>query len=312
MKAAQISEFGGSEVVQVYNATKPNPGAGKVIVRVHAAGVNPFDWKIRQGHYQKTMPLRLPMTLGGDFSGVVEEVGSGVSNFRKGDEVFGTASVLGGGSGSFAEMALADSKTIAHKPKNVSHEEAAALPVAGISAWQALVETINLSKGQKILIHGGAGGIGTFAIQLAKHLGAHVATTVREKDKHFVKNLGADEVIDYENQSFDDILKDYDAVFDTVGGETYAKSFRVLKKGGIIVSMLEQPRQDLMKEHGVRAVAQFTQVNGERLSKLAELVDRHAIRVQIDKKFPLDKAGEALMYQQEGHPIGKVIISVRK
>ena len=254
MKSAQIKRYGGSEVVEINQSTPaPNdPSAGKVLVRIKAAGVNPADWKVREGYFQQMMPLQFPSTLGMDFSGIVEKVGEGVSDFKYNDEVYGQASLIRGGSGAFAEMALANADTIAHKPKTLSHEEAAGLPLAGVSAWQALVETIGLSKGQKILIHGGAGGIGSIAIQLAKHLGAYVATTVSTNDKEFVKEeLGADEVIDYKTQNFEDVLShDYDAVFDTVGGETYTRSFKVLKRGGMIVSMLEQPNQELMDRFG--------------------------------------------------------------
>ena len=211
-------------------------------------------------------------------------------------------------------MALANADTIAHKPKTLSHEEAAGLPSVGVSAWQALVETIGLSKGQKILIHGGAGGIGSIAIQLAKHLGAYVATTVSTNDKEFVKEeLGADEVIDYKTQNFEDVLShDYDAVFDTVGGETYTRSFKVLKRGGIIVSMLEQPNQELMDRFGVKAIFQFTQVNRERLTKLAQWVDQNNIRVNIDRTFTLDETGKALDFQRDVHPRGKVVLEVSK
>jgi NADPH:quinone reductase-like Zn-dependent oxidoreductase len=228
--------------------------------------------------------------------------------------VYGQAAVIRGGSGAFAEIALANADTIAHKPKILSHEKAAGLPLVGVSAWQALVETIGLSKGQKILIHGGAGGIGSIAIQLAKHLGAYVATTVSTNDKQFVKEeLGADEVIDYKTQTFEDLLPhEYDAVFDTVGGETYTRSFKILKRGGIIVSMLEQPNQELMDRFGVKAISQFTQVNRERLTKLARLVDQNNIRVNIDRTFPLDEAGKALDYQRDVHPRGKVVLQVSK
>ena len=179
MKAAQISKYGGSDVVVVNkNAPKPSVSAGRVLVEVFAAGVNPVDWKIREGYMAKMAPLQFPATLGGDFSGVVQEVGASVSGFKKGDEVYGRDGAPGGGTGSFAEFISVDTKVTARKPKNVNHLEAAALPLTGVSALQALTEYIGLSKGRKILIHGGAGGIGTMAIQLAKHLGAYVATTV--------------------------------------------------------------------------------------------------------------------------------------
>ena len=316
MKSAQIKRYGSSEVVEINQSTPaPNdPSAGKVLVRVKAASVNPADWKIREGYMQQMMPLQFPSTLGMDFSGVIEKVGEGVSDSEQNDEVYGQASVISGGSGAFAEMALANADSIAHKPETLSHDEAAGLPLVGVSTWQALVETIRLSKGQKILIHGGAGGIGSIAIQLAKHLGAYVATTVSTNDKEFVKEeLGADEVIDYKTQTFEDLLHDYDAVFDTIGGETYTRSFKVLKRGGgIIVSMLEQPNQELMDRFGVKAISQFTQVNRERLTKLAQWVDQNNIRVNVDKTFTLDEASKALDYQRDVHPRGKVVLQVSK
>jgi len=309
MKAAQINKYGGSEVVEINkNAPKPAAPRGKLLVEVYAAGVNPIDWKIREGY----IPLKFPATLGGDFSGVVADVGEGVSGFKKGDEVYGYASILGGGSGSFAEFVSADAKVMALKPKNITHVEAGALPLTGVSAWQALVDHISLSRGKKILIHGGAGGIGTIAIQLARHLGAYVATTASAKDLQHVKELGAYEAIDYKNQSFENMLHNFDAVYDTVGGETYVKSFRVLKKGSTIVSMLEQPRPELMEQYGINAIGQLTQVNSERLSKLAELVDQRVIKVHVDKTFPLEQAGEALAYLQSGHPRGKVVLKMKK
>src|ERR687893_1442400 len=316
MKSAQIKRYGGSEVVEISQSTSgPDPpSARKVLVTVKAAGVNPADWKVREGYFQQMTPLQFPSTLGMDFSGVIEKVGEGVYDFKQDDEVYGQASVMRGGSGAFAEMALANEDSIAHKPKTLSHEQAAGLPLVGVSAWQALVETIGLSKGQKILIHGGAGGIGSISIQLAKHLGAYVATTVSANDIQFVKEeLGADEVIDYKTQKFEDVLPhDFDAVFDTVGGETYTRSFKVLKRGGIIVSMLEQPVQELMNRFGVKAIFQFTQVNRERLTKLAQWVDQNNIRVNVDKTFPLDEAAKALDYQRDVHPRGKVVLQVSK
>jgi NADPH:quinone reductase-like Zn-dependent oxidoreductase len=312
MKAAQIKTYGDSEVVEINQSTSaPNdPSTGKVLVNVKAAGVNPADWKFRNGFFQQMMPLQFPSTLGWDFSGVIEKVGQGVSDFDQGDEVYGQAPEPTGGSGAFAEIALANASSIAHKPKTLSLQQAAGLPTVGVSAWQALVETIGLSKGQKILIHGGAGGIGSIAIQLAKHLGAYVATTVSTNDKQFAKELGADGVIDYKTQTFEEIVRDYDAVFDTVGGETYTRSFKVLKRGGIIVSMLEQPNQELMDRFGVKAVFQFTQVNRDRLTRLADWVDQNNIRVNIDRTFPLDEARTALDYQRDVHPRGKIILTM--
>jgi alcohol dehydrogenase len=313
MKSAQINQYGGSEVIEINQSTsEPIVSSGKVLVTIKAAGVNPADWKIREGGLQQLISLQFPSTLGMDFSGVIKQVGEGVipSEFKQGDEVYGQAGVVNGGSGAFAEMALTNKESIAHKPKRLSHPESAALPLVGVSAWWALVDDIGLSNGQKILIHGGAGGIGSIAIQLAKNLGAYVATTVSTNDKQFVQELGADIVIDYKTQTFEDLVHEYDAVFDTVGGETYRRSFKVVKKGGIIVSMLEQPDSELMNQYDVKAIFRFTQATRERLTKLAQLADQNNIRVNVEKKFSLEKAGDALDYQKDVHPRGKVVLAM--
>ena len=316
MKSAQIKTYGDSKVVEI-NPTAPSlndPSEGMVLVRVKAAGVNPSDWKLREGFFKQMVPLQFPATLGMDFSGVVEKVGEGVaSDLKQGEEVYGQTGVMAGGSGAFAEMALAKADKISHKPKTLSHEQAAGLPTVGVSAWQALIETMELGKGQKILIHGGAGGIGSISIQLANHLGAHVATTVSTDDTEFVKDLGASELVDYKTQKFEDVLPhDYDAVFDTVGGETYTRSFKILKRDrGVLVSMLEQPVQELMDQFGVKAAFLFSQANRERLTKLAEWVDQNNIRVNVERIFPLDETHAALDYQRDVHPRGKIVLAMQ-
>jgi alcohol dehydrogenase len=313
MKSAQINKYGSSEVIEINQSTsEPTVSSGKVLVIIKAAGVNPVDWKIREGGMQQIISLQFPSILGIDFSGVIKQIGEDLypSDFKQGDEIYGQAGVISGGSGAFAEMALVNTESIANKPKSLSHAEAAALPLVGVSAWKALIENIELSKDQKILIHGGAGGIGSIAIQLAKNLGAYVATTVSANDKQFVQELGADVVIDYKTQTFEDVLHEYDAVFDTVGGETYTRSFKVLKKGGIIVSMLEQPNSELMSRYGIKAIFQFTQADRERLRKLAQWVDENIIRVNVEKTFSLEEAGKALDYQKDLHPRGKVVLAM--
>ena len=293
MKAVQIREYGGSEVVEVKDIAEPALKEGQILVKVHAASINPFDTKIRSGIYKDSIPLNLPYTPGGDFSGVILSLGEGVTEFEVGDEVFGSAQVASGGSGAFAQISAANVKNSALKPKSIDHIQAASLPLVGSSAVQALEEHIKLQKGQKILIHGGAGGIGSIAIQLAKHIGAVVATTISTDDKEFVKSLGADQVIDYKSEKFEDILKDFDAVFDTVGGESSDKSFKVLKKGGVLVSMVGKPNEDLAKEFEVTAIGQGTHTNREYLTRLSELVDKGVIKPQVDKVFPLDQTKEA-------------------
>ena len=309
-KAARLHRYGGADAIQVEEISLGDPRSGQLLVRVDAAGVNPIDWKIRAGYMQQTTPLKLPVTLGGDFSGVVEFVGIGVTNFKVGDQVYGQASVTNGGSGSFAEFVIAPTAGTAAKPKSVGQTEAGGLPLVGVSALQALTENLRLSAGQKVLIHGGAGGIGSAAIQLAKHLGADVATTASVNDSGYVKGLGANTVIDYKTQQFEEVVRDLDAVFDTVGGDTYIRSFKVLKRGGRLVSMLVQPREDLMKEFGVEAFFQFTQATTERLARLAQLVDRGALKVHVDKTFPLAQASAALQHLENRAPKGKVVLKI--
>jgi alcohol dehydrogenase len=321
MKSVQIKRYGSSEVMEInHDETVLNPTAGKVLVSIKFAGINPIDWKIREGYMEQSINLQFPLTLGMDFSGAIKQVGEGKEvgqkqgiewEFKQGDEVYGQASVTSGGSGAFAELAITNIESIAHAPKSLSQEEAAALPLVGVSAWQALVENMNLSNGQKILIHGGAGGIGSIAIQLAKNLGAYVATTASSDDKEFVQALGADKIIDYKTEKFEDLIKDYDRVYDTIGGETYKRSFKVLKRDdGIIVSMLEQPDLELMEEFKVKAVFQFTIVNKERLTQLAQWVDKNKIKVNVEKAFSLDEAAKALDYVKDVHPRGKVVFEI--
>lgn len=311
MKAAQINGYGGQEVLKIASdAPKPEVAAGQVLIEVHAAGVNPFDIKVREGLVQSMSKLEFPATLGGDFSGVVAELGSEVSNVKVGDAVYGQANALSS-NGSYAEFTPVQPESLGPKPGSVDFTTAAALPLVGVSAIQALTEHANLQSGQKILIHGGAGGIGSTAIQLGKHLGAYVATTATAKDAKFVQELGAGETIDYESQDFTQIIKNYDVVYDTIGGETFTKSHRVLKPGGVIVSMVAQEDKSLSEQYKVKVISQFTRVTTERLSKLTELVNSGVIKIQIDKVFPLEEAAEALEYLKFGQHRGKVVLKIK-
>ena len=312
MKAAQISVYGGKDVLAVTtDAKKPSAGPEEVLIEVHAAGVNPFDWKVREGYLKDMVPMELPATLGGDVAGTVAEIGENVEGFTVGQPVFGQANALGG-QGSYAEYTAVKSSQLAAKPESVDFITAAALPLAATSAYQAVVDHLGLKKGQKILIHGGAGGIGSLAIQIAKHLGAYVATTAAVDDTEFVKELGADEVVDYKTQDFSEIIKDYDAVFDTVGGETNKKSYEVLKPGGALVSMTDQPDDELVKKYEVVYTSQATAATQKRLKAIAKLVDEDVLKPQVDTVFPLDEAAEALEYQKTGAPKGKVVLKVKE
>lgn len=309
MKAIQINQYGGPEVLEVNDIPEPEVSAGKILVQVYAASINPFDYKLRSGMFKEQTPTNFLFTMGNDFAGVVTKVGEGVTDFKEGDEVYGAAIILNGGSGAFAQNVASTVKNSALKPKSLDFIHAAALPLVGTSAIQALEEHINLQKSQKILIHGGAGGIGHVAIQLAKAIGAYVATTVSTEDIEFAKSLGADEVINYKQEKFEEKLKDFDAVFDTVGGETDEKSFQVLKKSGILVSMVGT-NEEKAEEMGITAISQWTKTTTQHLNRLAQLVDEGKIRVNIDKQFNLDQAKEAFEYQEQVHPRGKVVFVV--
>ena len=311
MKALQIRRYGGKDVLELnQNVAKPVAGEGQVLVEAHAASINPVDWKIRAGYLKEMAPLTMPATLGGDVSGIVTAVGASVSNLRVGDRVYGYASRLSGGSGSFAEFVAAKPTTLALAPRNAGFVEAAALPLVGASALQAIEQHIKLQRGQKILIHGGAGGIGSVAIRLAKSIGAYVAATAKADDRAYVQELGADEVIDYKKEAFEAKLKHFDAVFDTIGGDTMEKSFNVLRKGGTLVSMLGQASSELAQKTGVTAIGQLTHVTTEALKRLAQLVDGGTIKVRVGKVFPLDKAKEAFELLEEGHARGKVVLEI--
>ena len=257
------------------------------------------------------MPLKFPLTIGGDFSGVVTKLGHDITEFKIGDEVFGSVLVFNGGSGAFAEFSSANVSNITFKPENINHIEAASLPLVGASAIQAIEQHIGLQSRQKILITGGCGGIGSIAIQLAKSVGAYVAATVSTEHIDFVKSLGGSEVIDYKRENVSEKLHDFDAVFDTVGGEFRDNTIKVLKAGGIIVSMVGAPDAKLVEEQGVKAIGQNTKTTREALTRLKELVEKNIIKPQVDKVFPLDQAKEAFVYQETSRPKGKVVISIK-
>jgi NADPH:quinone reductase-like Zn-dependent oxidoreductase len=309
MKAVQINSYGGNDVLEL-NEKAPVPVLSKsqVLVEVFAASVNPVDLAIRSGNLKDNVLIQFPANLGGDFSGIIL---SGDSEFKKGDPVFGYASILNGSSGSFAEITAVNISNISFKPKKLNFTEAASLPLAGVSACQSLLRYIKISKGKKILIHGGAGGVGSLSIQLARSLGAFVAATVSKNNIDYAKKLGADLVIDYNNEKFETILKEYDAVLDTVGGEVTNRSLNVLKKGGIIISLAGKPDPGLIDKYDVFAPSQIGFPNTLNLKTLSKLLDDGIINPQVDKIFPLVQIKDAFKYYEEGHPKGKVIIKVK-
>ncbi|QQG50986.1 MAG: NADP-dependent oxidoreductase [Candidatus Saccharibacteria bacterium] len=311
MKAAQITEYGDASVVKINDTDMPVAKPGQVVVEVHAASLNPFDTIVREGYLQQNVPLQLPATLGGDIAGVVTEAGEDVTDFTVGDKVYGQANIVAGNSGAFAEFAATSATQIAKMPENLGFTEAASLPLAGVSAIQALTEHIKLAVNQKIFINGGAGAIGSIAIQLAKNIGAYVATAATREGIELAKQLGADEVIDYKTNDFSALLKDYDAVFDTVGGDTFDKSLAILKKGGIAVSMAADADSALAAKLEVTAIHQMTHVTTGYLDTLRDLVEQGVITPRIGATFPLDQIAEAQRARESGEVLGKVAIRIK-
>ncbi len=307
MKAAVVTEYG--KPIEIAEVDKPSVKDDSVIVEIHAASINPIDYIIRDGHMKGMLPYELPWTIGYDLSGVVTEVGSDVSTLNVGDEVFGRAD--GMQAGTLAEFAVIKASDLAIKPPSITHAEAASIPLAGLTAWQALTVHGDLQAGQKILIHAGSGGVGTLAIQLAKSLGAFVATTTSESNKQLVTDLGADLVIDYKTQKFEDEISDYDMVFDMMGGDTLKRSFAVVKDGGTIVSIKGDAPDDMAEKTNISFAQFFMNPSGEQLTKLADMISAGTLRAVIDETFPLDQVNAAYDKLEDGHASGKIAIAVR-
>jgi NADPH:quinone reductase-like Zn-dependent oxidoreductase len=288
---------------------RPEPGAGEVLVRVHAAGVNPVDWKVRAGYLKEMLHYSLPFIPGWDFSGVAEGVGAGVKTLLVGDEVYGHLQI--GGDGAYAQYIVARESGTALKPKSVDHTHAAAIPLAALTAWQALFDAAGLASGQSVLIHGAAGGVGTFAVQLGRWKGAHVIGTASKRNHAYLRGLGADEVVDYNTTRFEDVVRDVDVVLDTITGETMERSWQVLKKGGILVSILEPPSQEKAARYGVRQAHVFVRPSAEQLEEIARLVDSGELKAVVESVLPLEGARRAHELSQTGHVRGKIVLRVQ-
>jgi NADPH:quinone reductase-like Zn-dependent oxidoreductase len=333
VKALILDRYGEKDGLRIGEVPDPELREGDVLVEVHAAGVNPLDFKIRNGEFKLVLPYRLPLILGNEVAGVVVRVGSRVRRFKPGDEVY--ARPAKDRIGSFAEFISMDEDAVAIKPKGLTMEEAASIPLVGLTAWQVLIERANLKKGQRVLIHAGSGGVGTFAIQLAKHVGAVVATTTSTANLEWVKALGADIVIDYSKDDFATLLSDYDVVLNSLGGEVLEKSLQVLKPGGKLISISGPPDADLAKDLGsswilrqimrllsyrIRKKAQrhrvsysflFMRASGDQLREIGRLIDSGTIRPVVDRVFPFEATNEALAYVERGRAKGKVVVKVR-
>ena len=331
MRAFVLERYGGPEATALREVPRPRPGPRELLVRVHAAGLNPVDYKIRNGKLKPINRYPLPITMGNEFAGTVEALGEGATRFAEGDRVF--ARVEKERLGAFAEYACVGEDLAARMPASLDFEAAAGIPLAGLTALQCLRDELQVTKGQRIFISGGAGGVGTFALQLAKWLGAEVTTTASARGEALVRRLGADRVVDYTKSRFEDELRDYDGALDLVGGDSLTRTFAVVKRGATVVSIAGMPepetaRKDLgggarlavlfwlasfgsrmqARRHGVRYRYLFMHPSGAELEELARLVDDGTLEVVVDRVFPFAEIGEAMAYLEKGHAKGKVVV----
>jgi NADPH:quinone reductase-like Zn-dependent oxidoreductase len=307
IRKVRIHRFGGPDVLQIDNVEPSLPDALQVLVSVKAASINPVDFKIRNGQYPAVKEDRLPYTPGRDASGIIEKCGAQATQFKIGDEVLGMVGIAGGG---YAEKVVLDQQAIARKPQLIDHVHSAAIPLAGQTAWQGLFRHGQLKSGQSVLIHGGSGGVGHFAIQFAKAKGARVLTTVSTANVEFARGLGADVVIDYKTQHFEDHAQDLDMVFDLIDGETRERSWKLLKRGGVLVSTLTEPSQDTALRYGVRALRYTVEANGGELAEITDLVVSGKVRPHVEKTFRLEEAAKAMALVEHGGSVGKIVLSL--
>ncbi len=306
MKAIRIHSYGASCVLKYEDVAVPDIGPDEMLVKVHSTGLNPVDWKIREGLFSGMH--KLPLIPGWDFAGTVERCGALVSGFKPNDRVFALPDITR--DGSYAEYIAIRADEAAHVPKGMPLEEAAGVSLASLTAWNALFKFARLRAGQTVLIHGASGGVGTFAVQLAKIAGAYVIATTSAANINFIKSLGADDAIDYRSEDFSKKLKNIDVVMDAVGPETHAKSFGVMRRGGILVSLLTEPDEALMRRCDVSGGVIRTTANGSRLMEISRLIEDGRLMVIIDREFPLTEAAAAQDYSKVGHARGKIILRV--
>ena len=306
MKAIVVHEYGGPEVLKYEDAPRPEPKENEVLVRVMAAGVNPVDALIRSGKYAKVFGTSLPLVPGYDIAGVVEKIGTKIAKLKVGDAVYAYP-MWGGG---YAEYAVATDGEAALKPKSISFVEAAGVPLAALTAWQALIDVAKMDKGQTVLIHGGSGGVGSFAIQIAKARGAKVIATASTSNQDLLKQLGADVAIDYTKQKFEDVAKDVDVVLDSVGKDTLARSYGVVRKGGFIASLVAKPDQAELDKHGIRGAPISVKPNASELAEITKLIDEKKIKPIVSQVLPLTEAVKAQEQAATHHTRGKIVLKI--
>ncbi len=307
MHAIRVAKFGGPEVLSYEQVPTPQAAEGQVLVKVHAAGVNPVDWKVRDGKFQAFGP-QPPLTPGYEVSGEVAAIGGGVTTWKAGDQVYAYLSVAGGGG--YAEYVAVPANILAAKPVTVDHVHAGGVPLAALTAWQALFDVAKLKEGQTVLIHAGAGGVGHFAVQFARIKGARVIATASAANADFLKSLGADEVIDYKSQKFEELVKDVDVVLDPIGGDTQEKSLGVIKKGGYLVSIVQPPSPAKLAEHGISGSAFLVHPDAKQLKEIAGLIDAGKVKPHVSEIFPLADAAKAHEKSQTGRTVGKIVLDV--
>lgn len=310
MKAMRIHSYGGGEVLTLEEAPLPELERGDILVRVHAASINPFDWKVREGYLAGYINHKFPLILGLDLSGTVEALGPDVTDIQVGDEVFGQADI--DRNGSYAEFIAIPATKVAPKPQSLDHVQTAALPNTALAAWNALIVAADLQPGQILLVHGAAGGVGIFAIQLAKWRGARVVGTASPHNHDFLRQLGAEQVIDYNTTRFEDVIHDADVVLDTFGGETQQRSWKTLKAGGMLVSIIEPPSAELASEYKARPGFAVAEGGSQRLRQIAALADEGVIHPVISAVYPLEHVRQAHDQSQGMHTRGKLVIQLKQ
>lgn len=311
MKAIVIDQYGEKDVLKEREVDQPSIQEDQVLLEVHATSINPIDWKVRAGYLTDMLPFEFPIILGWDAAGIIVEKGSNVANFEVGERVFTRPATTR--QGTYAEYVPVDENLLAKMPASMSFEEAAAIPLAGLTAWQCLVDFGGVKKDDKVLIHAGAGGVGTFAIQIAKSLGAYVATTASEENEEFVKSLGADQVIHYKTEDFSQILRDYDFVLDSMGGEVQSNSYKVLKPKGKLVSIAAPPNEEEAQKYEVEAGFLWLDPKGEQLQKLADLYESGKLRPIIGETFDFNEQALQAAHElsETHHARGKIVIKVK-